>query len=107
MYSAKNKRRRYDAEFRRNAVEIASKPGRTVTQMAAELGVPKKTLMRWVGEFRQAEAAERAEVADPGRLRREMEELRRRLEKSERQRDILKKALAICSLDPDGKDGSS
>jgi transposase-like protein len=44
-------------------------------------------------------------VADPAAI--ELKELRRKLANAEMDRDILKKALAICSRDPDLKRGLS
>lgn len=106
MENNKRTRRRYDAQFRLNAIELIRNSGRSVTEAARDLGVPFKTLIKWVHADRDQAAQAEADAADPGRLRREIEELERRLAHAELQRDILKKALAICSTDPDARGDS-
>lgn len=101
MEKVKSRGRHYDAQFRLNAVELVSKSGRSATEAARDLGVPFKTLIKWVHAERNERVQAEADAADPGRLRRRIEELERKLEHTERQRDILKKALAICSTDPE------
>lgn len=106
MEKIKRSRRRYDAQFRMNAVDLIKESGRSVTEAARDLGVPFKTLVKWVHADRLATSQAEADAADPGRLRRQIEDLERKLAHTERQRDILKKALAICSNDPDATNGS-
>jgi transposase-like protein len=95
-------RRRYDEEFKRNAVALSDEPGRKVVEVARNLGVTVKLLYRWRME-RQA----RGVTAFPGhgRLGLTVEEQRvRDLEKQladvTLERDILKKAVAIFSKTP-------
>lgn len=89
--------RRYDAEFKENAVALV-KSGRTVVEVARDLGVTTWSLRRWtsakanggtLGEPKTL-AIETPEQRENRRLRQENDYLRR-------QRDILKKALAIVS----------
>jgi transposase len=94
--------KRYDEEFKRNAVELMESSGRPIAEVASDLGLPYKTLERWKAKYRR-------ERTLPGKARsqpedRVLEQLRRKLAHVERERDILKKALAICSreLDPKG-----
>ena len=83
--------RRYDREFKQNAVELV-RAGRTVSRVARDLGVSTWSLGRWVqaanGDQAQSEsktlAAESEEQRELRRLRQEVEYLRQ-------QRDILKK----------------
>jgi transposase-like protein len=89
--------RRYDAEFKRNAVALVQS-GRTITGVARDLGCSTWSLGRWVVAQQsgrglsepQTLAVETPEQRENRRLRQENEYLRR-------QRDILKKALAIVS----------
>jgi len=89
--------RRYDAEFKENAVALVLN-GRTVTEVARDLGCSIWSLGRWVQAHQagqeqtqpQTLAAETPEKRELRRLRHEIDYLRR-------QRDILKKALSIVS----------
>ena len=46
-----SKRRKFSAEFKRGAVEQASKPGVSCAQVARELGIRDNLLMRWKREI--------------------------------------------------------
>ena len=89
--------RRYDAEFKENAVALVNS-GRTVVEVARDLGVTTWSLRRWIAvkgnggtlEEPKSLAIETPEQRENRRLRQENDYLRR-------QRDILKKALAIVS----------
>lgn len=89
--------RKYDKEFKLNAVNLYLEGNHSFPQLSQELGVPSATLAGWVSNHKQdgAKAFPGKGFARPGdeevrRLRKEVECLRR-------QRDILKKALAIFS----------
>lgn len=104
--------RRFDEEFKREVAALASQPGAKIEQVAHDLGVSVHSVARWRRRFRAAEggvttAAPVAPVAPrPGtpasaaELERENRTLRRELQELRQQRAILKKALAIFSLDP-------
>ncbi len=102
--------KRYDDEFKRSAVELLETTGRPMAEVAGDLGIPYKTLERWRGKYRSRDgqpvqsdkspSAAQAELA-------ELKELRRRLAHTERERDILKKALAIFSREEKDRGGLS
>jgi transposase-like protein len=89
--------RRYDAEFKQNAVALVQS-GRSISEVCRDLGCSTWSLGRWVaakqngGRLTEAKtlAAETPDQREVRRLRQENDYLRR-------QRDILKKALAIVS----------
>ena len=91
--------RRYDREFKNNAVALV-RGGRTITEVARDLGLSKWSLGHWV---RQAEEGQL--LSEPKTLaletpeQRELRRLRQELEYVSRQRDILKKALGILSAE--------
>ena len=99
MNHSSNSGRRYDREFKINAVALVQ-GGRTITEVARDLGVSKWSLGRWVEQAKagktpsapRAVSAETAEQRELRRLRQENDYLRR-------QRDILKKALGILSAE--------
>jgi transposase len=93
-------RRRFDAEFKREAVRLIGSGGRKASEVARDLGISENLLYRWKQQFTSDPAH-----AFPGKghLRPEDEELRRlkkQLADVTEERDILKKALAIFSKKP-------
>ena len=102
----KPKRRRYDEQFKRDAVALLE-AGRGGTQLARELGVSIWNLRDWkelygAGGPAESPGARSATQANAGaastvELAVQLADLRRELEAVQRQRDILKKALAIVA----------
>ncbi|MFE6946696.1 transposase [Streptomyces chartreusis] len=64
------KRRKFDAEFREGAVRIVTETGKTVAEVAKDLGINETTLASWVSRARRAGTA-------PGGGNDELERLRR------------------------------
>lgn len=97
METGKIERRKYDREFKQEAVRLVVDGNRRVSEVARDLGIGANMLHRWKRE--QEQSGERAfpgkgklngEAAEVRRLRRELEDVRE-------ERDILKKALAVFS----------
>ena len=93
-------RKRYSAEFKREAVKLASQPGMVKRQVARELGLHENLLRSWVKQF----AAGKWEAA-PGKSlkseqQQELERLRRELKRVTTERDILKKAVGYFAKEP-------
>lgn len=90
--------RRYDREFKNNAVALV-RGGRTITEVARDLGASKWSLGHWV---RQAEEGQL--LSEPKTLtletpeQRELRRLRQELEYVSRQRDILSLNRSTCFL---------
>lgn len=94
--------RRYDREFKNNAVALV-RSGRTVTDVARDLGVSKWSLGRWVEQAKAGQVlSEPKTLAAETPEQRELRRLRQELEYVTRQRDILKKACGILSAEPSG-----
>jgi transposase len=83
--------RRYDEDFKRQAVEWIETQQRSIRDLSRELGVSEWSLARWCKQYARSAAAT---------LEAENARLRRDLEFVSRQRDILKKALAILGQEP-------
>ena len=95
--SQSRRRPRYDEEFKRNAVELLQSGERSAVQLGRELGVSDCSLGKWKRQYgRQGRAAGSDLEADQSRIA----ELERELAAVSRQRDILKKALAILGQEP-------
>lgn len=107
--SKRGSREHFDAEFKREAVRLLLTSGKTATQLARELGVSSWSLGRWKQDELKAmkamgEIAGQSSVRSTVAVEQENRELRRELEAMRRQRDLLKKAIAICSEDGLGAD---
>ena len=91
----------YDEEFQREAVRLLVTSGKAVPQVARELGVSAYRLRQW--QQTQLQASHELGGDGTGRstaaVEQENRQLRRELEAMRRQRDLLKKAIAICSED--------
>jgi transposase len=86
---SKRKRQRYDEAFKKQAVALVQTSGRSLNQVAAELGVSHWNLRDWREIYGQRSTPEQL-AGQLERLRAENAELRD-------QRDALKKALGILS----------
>jgi transposase len=87
-------RRRFSAEFKREAVQLLESGSRPASEIARELGVPRNRLYKW-----QTELKARGSTAFPGSGARkerttEIVRLKRELARVTEERDILKKAAA-------------
>ncbi len=89
--------RKYDREFRINAVKHYENSGKKLKEIAENLGVPTSTLTGWVKEYK-----EHGEKSFPGSgnikpCNEEYYRLLKAYEDVKMERDILKKAVAIFS----------
>lgn len=82
-------RRRYDEQFKTEAVRLVKVGQRSVPDVAKSLGISTNLLYRW----RDLAQAGKGQVANQA----ELAQLREQLRRTEQERDILKKALAIFS----------
>ena len=97
----------YDTAFRQQALELALTSGKPFRDVARDLGVSVDTLRSWRQKQGRLPVSGSVTGAEPpGDVERENQRLRRELAYTQRQRDILKKALAICSAQPELLDGS-
>ena len=97
----KKPRRFFDQQFKVDAVRLASESGKSVAEVARELGINRNVLDRW----KRALGKKGAAAAFPGNgnlsaEKKELEELRRELARVKEEREILKKAMAVFSRRP-------
>ena len=94
------KRRQYTKEFKIEAVRLIIEEGRPISEVARELGIGENLLHRWK---KKSEEGKIDPFPGQGRLSPEDEELRRLRRENKRLRmehEILKKAVAIFSEEP-------
>ncbi len=89
--------RTFTKEFKQEAVQVVKMSGTSMAQIARDLGIADSTLHHWCKLF-----SEHGEQAFPGsghqtQQEEDLRRLRRELEVTRQERDIIKKALGIFS----------
>jgi transposase len=84
--------RRYSPEFKRDAVALLRSSGRSIAQVAKELGVSDMSLSTWAREQAKQMSPEEAEQSEADRL--EAIALRKRIKELEQEIEILKRFTA-------------
>ena len=87
----------YTQEFKREAVRLAQTSGKPIAHVARELGISDASIHQW-----RKESAAHGQEAFPGSghqtaQEEELRRLKRELEVTRQERDILKKALIVFS----------
>lgn len=98
--------RKYDADFKREAVRLVLEEGLRVREVERNLGITHGVLKGWVQKHRDHQDAAFAGSLDSQSPEAELKRLRKENEQLRRERDILKKAVAIFSTDPHRYSGS-
>ncbi len=93
-------RRKFDQDFKKNAVLLCAESGRSVVEVAKNLGIGKDLLYRWRREYHRANGqyvfpGNGVEALNTDQKR--IWELEKKLRDTEMERDILKKAMAILT----------
>lgn len=88
-------RRKYSAEFKRDAVQLAMQPGQLASEVAAGLGINRSLLCRWQAEMKAAGGAAFPGGGRPKAGEEEVLRLRKELARTQQERDILKKAVVF------------
>ena len=89
---SRQKRKKYDREFREGAVRIVRETGKSIAEVARDLGIHEGTLGNWVAQDREAREGRgeltRDDLEELKRLRSENAELRM-------ERDVLKRSVVL------------
>ena len=92
--------RKYDKQFKEEAVRLVTEGGRKVTEVARSLGIHENLLRTWKRKHREDPSGS---FPGKGHVKPQDEELRRLQRENanlKEEREILKKALAIFSKHP-------
>ena len=98
----KKVQKRYEEEFKRQAVELVIHSGRTQAQIARELGISEYSLTLWKKDYlRHLKPAQiDGEQMSPEQMLDKIGQQQREIEYLKRQREILKKAMSILGEEP-------
>lgn len=102
MEQEKKTRRHFDQQFKVDAIRLLEESGRSVAEVARELGIGRSELQRWKKQYRPGQSPSKVFPGN-GNLsaeKKELEELRRELARVKEEREILKKAMAVFSRRP-------
>jgi len=83
------KRKEYDEEFKKRAVQLSYNPERTVQSVVESLGITHSMIYRWRKKYSETgeKTAEAVQIED-------LRQLRKRIAELEEENEILKKASA-------------
>ena len=93
-----SKRRKYSAEFKREAVQLAAMPDVTLREVAKDLGINEGLLSRWKRDL--GAWGKQAFVGQGHAHDQELMRLRRELAKVKKERDFLAEAAAFFASGP-------
>lgn len=88
----------YSMEFKREAVQLLRSSGRSIPQLAKELGVSPQSLRNWASQRDIDDGRAQGLTSDE---REELRRLRREVRVLTEEREILKKAAAFFASDSD------
>lgn len=83
---------RYDDEFKSSAVKMVVEKGRSIREVAKDLGVSEPAIRRWVNAATEQENSPNKRLAE---LEAENKKLKKELDNAKDTVEILKKSVAI------------
>ena len=92
------RRRRFSPQFEAGAVQLVIETGKSVAEVARDLGVNDGTLGNWVKAWRDANAESEPELSPVERAR--MTELEEEIRRLRMENEFLKKAAAFFARTP-------
>lgn len=93
------KRRNYTKEFKEEAINLVLEEGQTQSQVEKKLGIGQGLLSHWIRQKRELEGDAFCGSGNTRPSEKQYKELEKELARVKRERDILKKAMAIFSKD--------
>lgn len=93
-------RRQYDENFKRHAVDLTLQGGRTMRQVADELGINEGMLYDWRRKYAPRPGVQTGTPQNLDEATKEIERLRSELVRMQERENVLKKSLGILSETP-------
>ena len=97
--------RKYDEEFKQEAVRLVVEEGQKIRIVEKNLGITIGVLKGWIARHHQQQQ-QPPEAMDLATAKKRIQELEKNLNRVTRDREILKKAVAIFSKEPNPYSGS-
>ncbi len=95
----KKTRRNFSAEFRLEVAQLVVDQGYTHEEAAKAMNVGNSTVGKWVRQLRQEREGQSPKASPMTPEQIEIRELKKRIERIELEKDILKKATALLMSD--------
>ena len=97
----KRKNRKYNNDFKLRAVKLCIETDKPDAEIARDLGVQQTTLSTWKQRYFKNQTQAFSGHNGSDNLSKEIRVLKKELAIAKQERDILKKALAICNSQPE------
>ena len=88
-------KRTYSDEFKKDAIRLLETSGKRLVDIERDLGVPHGLLRKWQQRFQVNPESEQLELSEVEQLRAELRAMKRELEITRMERDILEKTVGI------------
>jgi len=90
-------KKQYSDDFKKEAIHLLKTSGKTVSQIEQDLGITHGLLHKWQRRFQVNPQSDQLELSDQEQLKAELRAVKRELEITRMERDILKKTVGIFS----------
>jgi transposase len=90
-------KREYSDEFKKEAIRLLESSGKRLTEVERELGISHGLIRKWQRRFQVNPVSDELELSQVTRLEAEVRALKRELEITRMEREILKKTVSIFS----------
>ena len=95
----KQRENNYDRSYKVEALKLLENSGKSITDVAHDLGIAPSLLTKWKARYEVNEETDKLEAVSSKGSGKKMRELKRELAIVKQERDILKKAISIFSKD--------
>ena len=97
MGMGKRKLKKYNKDFKLRAVKLCLESDKHDAEIARDLGVHQTTLSTWKQKYLKNQKQAFSGYKEPDKFKEELKALKKELRIAREERDIFKKALAICN----------
>jgi len=94
------KRKTYSKEFKEEAIRLVKEDGLTCIQVKRDLGIDQGTVSKWIRDKKKFQDYAFCGSDNARPSEREFKSMQKELARTKRELEILKKAVAIFSKDP-------